>query len=75
MIEIDIENLRNDLVNYFGTAMTNSLPMAVIDLNRVMSASSEELIKIAKANGFNINNYIISIEEVNDDENKKYRLF
>lgn len=74
MIEFDIENLRNDLVNYFGTAMTNSFPMAVIDLNRVMSASSEELIKIAKANGFNLNNYIISIEEDND-ENKKYRLF
>lgn len=46
------EKLRNDLKDYFGTAMFCGNPMAVMDLSRVESASEEELKEIAEKNGF-----------------------
>ena len=53
---IDIEALRNDLINYFGTAMSFN-PMAVMDLTEVEKASPEKLIKIAQKNGFDLTDY------------------
>ena len=53
---IDIEALRNDLINYFGTAMSFN-PMAVMDLTEVEKASPEKLIDIALNNGFNLSDY------------------
>ena len=58
MQEIDFERLREDLVDYFGTAMFNGFPMAVVDVTQVEIASNEQLIQIAQSNGFNLNNYI-----------------
>ena len=53
---IDYEKLRKDLVDYFGTAFTlNS--MAMVDLLRVQNASDEELVDIAKRNGFDLTKY------------------
>ena len=63
-MEIDIERLRNDLINYFGTA-TNFFKVAYMDLFEVQNASDELLIKIAIENNFNLNNYQI-------DNIKKY---
>ena len=60
MQEIDFERLREDLVDYFGTAMFNGFPAAVVDVTQVEMASNEQLIQIAQANGFNLNNYIKS---------------
>ena len=57
-IEIDIERLRNDLINYYGTAMFNSSPLAIIELSKIENASSEELIQIAQNNNFNLEKYI-----------------
>ena len=48
---IDYEKLRNDLIDYFGTAFTLN-PLAMVDLFRVQNASDEELVDIAKRNGF-----------------------
>ena len=56
---IDYEKLRKDLIDYFGTAMSFS-PMAIMDLSRVESASDDELVEIAKRNGFDLNKYIKS---------------
>ena len=58
-LEIDIEKLRKDLIDYFGTAL-NFNPLAVIDLTNIMNASAEELIDIALNNNFDLNSYVIS---------------
>lgn len=57
--EIDIERLRRDLIDYFGTAMFNGSPQAQILLSKVENASPNELISIAINNGFDINDYVI----------------
>lgn len=46
-IEIDIDRLRRDLMDYYGTAMSGGFPMAVIDLSRVQNASPEDLVSMA----------------------------
>lgn len=56
--EIDIERLRKDLIDYFGIAMFNGSPQAIIELSRVENATPNELINIAQNNGFDINDYI-----------------
>lgn len=58
-VEIDIEKLRSDLMNYFGTA-TGFFPVATMDLIKVENASAEELVNIALNNNFDLNNYIVS---------------
>ena len=58
-VEIDIEKLRRDLIDYFGTAISIN-PIATMDLIKVENASYEELIDIAIKNNFDLNNYIIS---------------
>ena len=41
--EKDIEELRKELEDYYGTAMVSGMPMAVIDLSRVSKMSDEEI--------------------------------
>ena len=55
-MNINIEKLRSDLKDYFGTAMM-SFPMAVIELSAVENASPERLVKIAKDNGIDLSKY------------------
>ena len=57
MNEIDYDKLREDLIDYYGTASYNGFPMAIIELSNVENASYEELINIAIKNNFNLNNY------------------
>ena len=57
MNEIDYEKLRNDLIDYYGTASYNGFPMAIIELSNVENASNDELINIALNNNINLNNY------------------
>ena len=56
MREIDYDKLKNDLINYFGTAAQESFP-AYMDLIKVKSASNEQLENIAVINNFNLNDY------------------
>lgn len=58
MGRVDIDKLREDLEDYFGTAMFTGSPQAMIELEEVGSASTEDLIAIAKRCGFDINDYI-----------------
>ena len=58
-MNIDIDKLRNDLINYFGTAMASGYGMAVLDLSRVERASDEELVRIALECGFDLNDYVV----------------
>ena len=55
---IDIEEFRKDLIDYFGSAMFAVSPIAMIDLTKVENASDEELIRIALDNNFDLDNYI-----------------
>ena len=54
---IDIERLRRDLMDYFGSAMFSGFPMAMVDVMRIESASADTLIRIASENGFDLNKY------------------
>ena len=55
---INIEKLRDDLINYYGTALYNSSPLAIIELSKIERSNDEEIIKIAIENNFNLNKYI-----------------
>ncbi len=58
-LEINIERLREDLKNYFGTAIKYS-PLAVMNLCEVENADPYQLIEIALKNNFDLNKYIIN---------------
>ena len=54
---IDTNRLRNDMMNYYGTAMHSGSPMAQADLVHVQRASDAELIREAQKSGFDLNKY------------------
>lgn len=55
---IDINRLRRDLKDYYGTAMFGGFPMAMIDVSKVERASADELIALAQSCGVDINKYV-----------------
>ena len=64
---IDINKLRDDLINYFGTAMFNASPLAMIELSKVEKANDKRLIEIAIKNNFDLKDY-----EINERYRQKY---
>ena len=58
MQDIDIDLLRQDLIDYFTSAMFMVSPVALVDLTEVENASDDKIIKIALDNGFDLNKYI-----------------
>ncbi len=56
---IDIDKLREDLINYYGSA-TPYYPMAIMDISRIESASPEELVNIALENHFDLSEYEVN---------------
>lgn len=56
-MNIDIEALRHDLEEYFMGIMFNISGAAMISLEELKNASDEEIIKVARDNGFNLNDY------------------
>lgn len=56
-MNIDFEKLREDLKDYYGTAMS-FMPMAVVELSQVERASNQKLIELAFKNNFDLNNYV-----------------
>lgn len=54
---LNIDKLREDLLDYYGTAMFNVSPLAIIELTKIEKASNEELIEIALNNNFDLNEY------------------
>jgi len=57
-VNIDIERLRQDLIDYFGSA-TPIYPVAIMDVIEVENADYYKLMEIANSNVFNLNDYII----------------
>lgn len=56
--EINIEKLREDFINYYGTATFNVSSLAIIELSKVENADENQLIEIAQQNKFDLNKYI-----------------
>lgn len=54
---LDVERLRRDMMDYYGTAMFGGFPMAVMDLSKVECASDDELIRMAEKNGVDLRKY------------------
>ena len=57
--EIDVDRLRKDLEDYYGTAMFNASPLAVMELSKVQRASDYEIVEMAQENGIDLRKYII----------------
>lgn len=57
-MDYDFDELRNDLMNYYGSAM-QYFPMAVMDLSDVENASEDRLLEMAKDAGFNLEDYFL----------------
>ena len=55
--DIDYENLRSDLEDYYGTDMFSGAGMAMSDLEEVDRASEDKLIEIAKREKIDLNKY------------------
>ena len=58
-VSIDIDRLRRDMKDYYGTAMFNASPMAVMDLSRIERASDMEIVEEAQKAGVDLTNYIV----------------
>ena len=56
-MDLDISRLRDDLEDYYGTAMFSGMPMAVIELSQAQSASPQELVDMAQRAGFDLGRY------------------
>ncbi len=52
--EIDVNQLRRDLKDYYGTAMWNGFPMALMDLSRIEQMSDQEIIELAQQIGMDL---------------------
>lgn len=56
-LKIDIEQLKKDLIDYFGSAVPYN-GVAIMDVIAVEHADAEELVNIALQNGFNLDDYV-----------------
>lgn len=56
---IDIDQLRKDMMDDYGTAMFNDFPMAVMELSEIERASDEELLEIAQNRGVDLEEYVL----------------
>ena len=61
MGSIDTEQLRSDLIDYFGSA-TQVNGFAIVDVIEIETADVNKLIDIAIENGFNLDDYYIKIK-------------
>ena len=58
--EIDVNQLRRDMEDYYGTAIFNGFPMAVMELSKVECLSDWELLELAQKNGVDLRKYIVN---------------
>ena len=57
MDDYDIDAIRDYLEDYYGTAMTNVSPFAMVDLIDLSNKSDYEILVMAINLGININNF------------------
>lgn len=56
-MKIDVERLREDLIDYYGVAAFRGMSVAMMDVFEVEDASEEELIKLAKDARWDLRKY------------------
>ena len=56
-MRIDIDKLRRDLMDYYGTAASNGFPVAMMDVIDVENASPEKLVQLANRTGLCLEDY------------------
>lgn len=54
---INLPKLRQDLIDYYGTAAFSGMPAAMMDVFDVENASPEELVELARRAGLNLREY------------------
>ena len=59
-MEIDIEKLRNHLLDYYGTAIYSGMPMACINVAKVEACSVEELLRIAQKERIDLSEFTVN---------------
>ena len=57
-MDIDVDALRRDLKDYYGSAMCSGFPMAVVELTQVQNASPQELVDMAQRAGVDLGRYL-----------------
>ncbi len=57
-MELDINRLRKDLMDKYGTAMFSGFPAAVMDLSRIEKMSDQEILETAQKKGIDLNKYL-----------------
>ena len=55
--DIDIDRVRQDLEDDFLGIMFNVSPAALVDLSKIENATDEEIIEIARRNGYDLERY------------------
>ena len=58
-MKVDIEKLRDDLIDYYGTAFCSGFGAAVIEIGEIENASPGRLVQIAEQSGIDLSNYEI----------------
>ena len=58
-MEIDIHRLRNDLLDYYGTAAASGMSAAMITLSQIETLSDQELIKYAIKENISLEKYTV----------------
>lgn len=53
-MELNFDEVRKYLMGYYGTAMANGFPQAMVELQKIEQVSDEELIVFAKKAGIEI---------------------
>lgn len=56
--KIDIDRLRENILDYYGTAMFNDFAMAAMNVQFIEMASDQDLIAIAQKEGVDLTKYI-----------------
>ncbi len=57
-MELDINRLRKDLMDKYGTAMFSGFPAAVMDLSRIERMSDQEVLETAQKQGIDLSKYM-----------------
>lgn len=58
-VTIDMDALRNYLLDYCGTAMFSGFPGALVDVGRISAASGEELCYIAEQLSVDLRKFVV----------------
>ena len=57
--KFNVWRLRNDLRNYYGSAMLSGIPSLAAEVEALDKAGEEEVLKKAREEGFDLGKYVI----------------